>query len=161
MFSFFLFFFLPLNGTSRSTGALIGPENLSGQSMFGLLSPLRIESLHFELSCPDSQVISPSLDISRLLNMSWCLPPPMFLISILSLGTMGSPLNFQSHGAVWSWSSMSRINFSLSTASVSLSFLLNRFWSIKNIFKKGIPPTLYYSNKIIYFIYILCIIHNI
>lgn len=91
---------LPLYGTSSTTGALIGPANSSGQAMFGRLSPLRTVSLQVEVSLPDSHVISPSSPSSRLLKISWCLPPPRFLILIRSFGSIGLRLIFHSQGAV-------------------------------------------------------------
>lgn len=108
-----------------------GASYLDGKSISGLLSPFLTSSFIVDSSLPDSHLISPSSPISSLLKISWCLPPPRFLISILSEGTMGFPLNVHSAGAVWSCSSMSKTSFSRSTATVSLSFLLKRFWSAK------------------------------
>lgn len=62
--------YLPLNGTSTTTGALIGPANSSGQSITGLLSPLRTPNLHVDDNCPELHVISPASVNSRLLNTS-------------------------------------------------------------------------------------------
>lgn len=60
--------FAPLNGTSMTNGALMVPSNLSGKSIFGILSPFFTVKKQDELSFPESQVISPVSPISKLLN---------------------------------------------------------------------------------------------
>lgn len=144
-----------------TNGRSAGPWNSSGHSIAGLDSPFLTISLQDELSLPDSHRISPSSSISSLLKMSWCLPPPRFLISTLldnnmnsaiifknnnfirsirmskldksylSLGTIGVPLKDQTASAVWSCNSTSRTTLSLSIASVSFNFLLKRFESVR------------------------------
>lgn len=138
-------------------GLLIGASWVDGKLMIGLLSPFFTVSFMEELRLPEVHMISPSSSISSLLKTSWCLPPPRFLISTLKntarsirrglrdalvLGwalvilkcylsddSIDFPLKVHSAGAVWSWSSISKTSFSLSTAVVSFSFLLNLFIS--------------------------------